>query len=135
MNAYRTTASSEHERLEEEQWARLLAAGSSRCGMALVFIQKLCTAFHEFEPAWRAGALTESALDHFRRRLAARATKVIAALDANDLARIAGYDELVALTTLIASAGSLRALADLADPIHDLNHRLCEELERRALAE
>ena len=56
---YRTTVADEHWRSEEFQWVRILSSGSAAKGMVLLYIQKACTAFHEFEPALRQGALKE----------------------------------------------------------------------------
>jgi hypothetical protein len=55
MVEYKTTATSPHGLEEERQWARILSAGRPAAGMALAFIQKLCTAFHELGPAWKKG--------------------------------------------------------------------------------
>ena len=60
---YRTTIEDKHWREEEFQWARILAQGDSARGMVLLYLQKACTAFHEFEPAFQAGALDNSRLD------------------------------------------------------------------------
>jgi hypothetical protein len=62
---YKTTETSPHGRDEELQWVRLLSSGDPVKGMALVLIQKMCTAFHEFEPAWRAGALNDRNCSRF----------------------------------------------------------------------
>jgi hypothetical protein len=56
---YRTTVEDEHWRNEEFQWARILAQGRPAKGMVLLYLQKACTAFHEFEPAFEARALDE----------------------------------------------------------------------------
>jgi hypothetical protein len=130
MTAYRTTTTNPHGREEELQWARILSTGRPAAGMALVFIQKLCTAFHEFEPAWRAGALDEQYLDHFRGRLAARARRVVDALESNDLGAIEGAAELAGLLRAIEAAGTMDELADYTEAIHAVNHTLCDALER-----
>ncbi|MHC4440528.1 MAG: hypothetical protein ACYS3S_24535, partial [Planctomycetota bacterium] len=54
---YKTTITDEHWREEEFQWARILSQGNPAKGMVLLYIQKACTAFHEFEPVWKAGAV------------------------------------------------------------------------------
>jgi hypothetical protein len=56
-------------------------------GMTLVLGQKLCTAFHEFEPAWRAGALDERQLPFFRERLTKRIKRVLITMKNNMFAR------------------------------------------------
>jgi len=69
---YKTTVADEHWRNEELQRARILSSGSPAKGMVLLYIQKACTAFHEFEPAWKEGVLKQGRVDFFRRRLANR---------------------------------------------------------------
>jgi hypothetical protein len=127
---YQTTTTDSHELEEELQWARILSTGSPAEGMTLVFIQKLCTAFHEFEPAWKVGALAEGHLDHFRARLAGRATHVLRVLEKNDLATIDGAEALAELVRKIESAETMAELANLAEHTHAINHRLCDALEQ-----
>jgi hypothetical protein len=127
---YVPTSEGEHGRDEELQWARVVAHSDPARGVALIFIQKLCTAFHEFEPAWRAGALNIVALEHCQRRLAGRARRVLQLLEANNLGAIDGVDQLRLMVASIEAAGSLELLAALAEPVHDLNHRLTDALER-----
>ena len=131
MPAYAVTATDAHGRDEERQWADILCTGRPAEGMALLFIQKLCAAFHEFEPAWRAGALKADRLPFFRRRLAARIRRVLAALQANGLGEIDGGAEMAALLTAVESAETMDVLAGLADDVHAVNHTLCDALENR----
>lgn len=135
MAEYQVTANDLHGRDEERQWARILSTGHVAAGMALVFIQKLCTAFHEFEPAWRAGALDESSLDYFRDRLEARARRVLDVLESNGLGTIQGAVDLARLLRAVGSAGTMDELADLAEEIHAVNHTLCDSLERLSVRE
>jgi hypothetical protein len=97
--------------------------------MALVFIQKLCTAFHELDPAWTKGFLDERALAHFRDRLAGRARRVVETLDNNGLGTIDGVAKLRQLLHAIESVETMGELAGLADEIHAVNHTLCDSLE------
>lgn len=120
---------SEHGRNEELQWARIFANRSPAQGMIVVFLQKMCAAFHEFEPAYRAGGLKESALPFFRRRLAGRVRSVLTALELNGMHRLAGYAELARLEAAALAAQSLGELADLAEPVHQANHILTDALE------
>jgi hypothetical protein len=127
---YQATANHPHGLEEEHQWARILSTGKPAEGMALLFIQKLCTAFHEFEPAWKVGALQEGNLDHFRNRLAGRAKRVLAVLEKNNLAAIDGAKALAELVHTIESAETMADLASLAEKVHAINHRLCDSLEK-----
>jgi hypothetical protein len=129
MVGYRVTANDPHGREEELQWARIVSTGNTAAGMALVFVQKLCTAFHEFEPAWRAGALNERYIGHFRDRLAARARRVLDVLEGNELSGIDGAVDLAGLLRAVESAVTMDELADLAEEIHAVNHMLCDSLE------
>ena len=127
---YVPTSEGAHGRDEELQWARVVTHDDPARGVALIFVQKLCAAFHEFEPAWRAGALNLMALEHCRARLAGRARRVLQVLEANALGTIDGADQLRMMVASIETAGSLELLAALAEPVHDLNHRLTDALER-----
>ena len=121
---------SAHGRTEELQWARIFTGGDSIQGMIVVFLQKMCAAFHEFEPAYLAGGLNESALPHFRQRLAGRVGAVLTAMQDNGLGDLAGYTELARLQQAALQANSLRDLADLAEPIHLANHTVTDALEQ-----
>lgn len=129
MPRYQPVATDSHGLEEELQWARLLASGDPARGMALVTIQKLCTAFHEFAPAWENGALSPSSLDYFKARLIARTVRVLETLKTNGLGEIRGYAQLTALLRSIESAATLNALAALAEDIHQVNHILSDALE------
>ena len=129
---YQATATHPHGLDEELQWARMLSTGRPAEGMALVFIQKLCTAFHEFEPAWRAGALQEGCLDHFRDRLTGRAIRVLKVLEKNNLDAIDGAQALAELVHRIESAETVDDLASLSEQVHAINHTLCDSLEKNA---
>ena len=126
---YRSPSHDAHLAAEETQWARVLSSGDACRGMALVYIQKFCTAVHEFEPAWRAGVLTAEALEHVRRRVLARLDYALAVLQSGGLSAIAGVEELAAIREKIAAATSLEEMIDLTEPIHQVNHVLCEALE------
>jgi hypothetical protein len=126
---YLTHSQSTHGRDEELQWARIFAGGDAVQGMIVVFLQKMCAAFHEFEPAYQAGGLNESALPHFRQRLAGRVRAVLSAMQNNGLSDLAGYAELARLQQVALQAKCLRDLADLAEPIHQANHTVTDALE------
>ena len=127
--AYVPTSEGEHGRAEELQWARVVGHDDAARGVTLIFIQKLCTAFHEFEPAWRPGALNLTALEHYRARLSSRARPVLAVLDANGLGEIDGVPQLRSLIEAIEAATSMDMLAALAEPVHGISHTLTDALE------
>jgi len=126
---YITHSQSTHGRTEELQWARIFTGGDAVQGMIVVFLQKMCAAFHEFEPAYQAGGLNESTLPHFRQRLAGRVRAVLAAMENNGLRDLAGYAELARLQQAALQANSLCDLANLAEPIHLANHTVTDALE------
>jgi len=126
---YNSPATDAHMRDEEQQWARVLARGDAARGMALVYVQKFCTAVHEFEPAYRAGALGDDALQHVRARLLARLDYCLEVMDRNGLGLLPGTPGLRDLRRRIDRAASLKAIIDLTDAIHAANHVLCEALE------
>ena len=128
---YRTTVQDEHWRNEEFQWARVLAEGHAAKGMVLLYLQKACTAFHEFEPAFKAGALDPSQLDFFRRRLANRLGHLVATMKNNDLDKLAGAPEVSEILRAVESAKSLEDLAELTDRLHSTGHTLLDALERK----
>ena len=129
MAEYRTTETNAHDREEVLQWARIVSGGDAARGMALVFIQKLCTAFHEFEPAWREGALGDDRVDFFRERLGARIRRVLVTLENNGLDALDGATGLAELLDAVESAQAMWELADLAVRVHAVNHALCDALE------
>lgn len=126
---YRTTVEDDHWRHEEFQWARVLATGDARQGMVLLYLQKVCTAFHEFEPAFKAGALDESRLDFFRRRLASRLQQLLTTMRNNDLDRLAGAARLEEIVEATESAATMEVLAELAEELHAAGHTLLDALE------
>jgi len=128
---YKTTITDEHWRNEEFQWARILADGNPAKGMVLLYIQKACTAFHEFEPAWKAGAIKPEQLDFFRRRLATRIKHVLVTMQNNGLDRINGAAEWAGILQLIESAKTAEELAGLTEKVHAVNHMLLDSLEGR----
>jgi hypothetical protein len=128
---YKTTIEDEHWRNEEFQWARILSSGDAARGMVLLYIQKACTAFHEFEPAWKQGALKPEQLDFFRRRLAKRIGHVLTTMKNNGLDTIDGAAELAELLRAVESAKTASELAELTEKIHAVNHVLLDSLEGR----
>jgi hypothetical protein len=126
---YRTTIEDEHWRNEELQWARILAAGHPARGMVLLYLQKACTAFHEFEPAFEAGALDNRHLDFFRQRLANRLQHLLTTMANNNLDTLDGAAALREILRRVESAGSMEALAALTEELHSAGHVLLDALE------
>jgi hypothetical protein len=127
---YRTTVEDEHWRNEEFQWARILAQGHPARGMVLLYLQKVCTAFHEFEPAFQAGGLQETRLDFFRQRLANRLKQLLVTMSNNRLDTLTGAAELAEILRAVESAGSMRDLSELTERLHTVGHTLLDALER-----
>jgi hypothetical protein len=126
---YKTTIADEHWRNEEFQWARILSEGNPAKGMVLLYIQKACTAFHEFEPAWKAGAVKQEQVDFFRRRLATRIKHVLVTMQNNGLDKIRGAAEWAGLLHSVESAKTAGELAELTEKVHAVNHILLDSLE------
>ncbi len=126
---YKTTITDDHWRDEEFQWARVLSEGNAAKGMVLLYIQKACTAFHEFEPAFQAGALRPGQVEFFRRRLAKRIEHVLVTMRNNRLDTINGAAELTELLRRVEAAKSEADLAELTEKIHLVNHTLLDSLE------
>lgn len=127
---YRTTVEDEHWRNEEFQWARILAEGNPARGMVLLYLQKACTAFHEFEPACQAGVLHNTSLDFFRRRLANRLRHLLTTMQNNDLDTLDGATEVAEILRRVESAQNMEALARLTEELHTTGHILLDALER-----
>jgi hypothetical protein len=132
---YKTTVEDEHWRDEEFQWVRILATGHAARGMVLLYLQKACTAFHEFEPAFEAGALDESRLDFFRRRLANRLRQLWTTMRNNGLDHIEGAAELAEILQAVERAMTIQALAELTERLHLAGHVLLDALEHASDAE
>jgi hypothetical protein len=128
---YKTDETDPHQKEEEMQWAGILSAGDPAAGMILVFIQKLCTAFHELRPAYEAGALNEEHTGFLKNRMLARIDKVISVIRSNAPASLSGLSELADIRERTAASQSLQELADLTGEVHRINHMLCTSLEAR----
>lgn len=128
---YKTTVEDAHWRDEEFQWARILSEGNPAKGMVLLYIQKACTAFHEFEPAFQAGALKPGQVEFFRQRLARRINQVLVTMKNNGLDNLNGAVELAELLRCVESAESQDELAELTEKVHAAHHVLFDSLEGR----
>lgn len=127
---YKTTVEEAHWRNEEFQWARILAQGHAARGMVLLYLQKACTAFHEFQPAFKAGALNSGQLDFFRLRLANRLKQLATTMANNGLDNLDGARELTAILRAVESAKTMEDLSDLTERLHAVGHTLLDALER-----
>ena len=127
---YKTTVEDEHWRNEEFQWARILAQGDAVRGMILLYLQKACTAFHEFEPAFKAGVLHSGQLDFFRSRLANRVRQLVTTMANNGLDSLDGAPELAAVLRAVESAKTMEELSRLTERLHAVGHILLDALER-----
>ena len=128
---YRTTIEDEHWRNEELQWARILSTGEPAKGMVLLYIQKACTAFHEFEPAWKKGALDEGQVDFFRKRLVKRIKHVLVTMENNGLDTIKGASELMDILHSVETAKTMEDIAQLTEELHAVNHVISDSLEEK----
>jgi hypothetical protein len=126
---YKTTVEDEHWRSEEFQWARIFSSGDPAKAVVLLYIQKACTAFHEFEPSFKQGAIDERQVEFFRNRLAKRVRRILVTMDNNNLNQIDGVAELKGVLNSIESAGTLDELAELTETMHSVNHMLSDSLE------
>jgi len=128
---YKTSVEDKHWRDEELQWARILSSGSAAKGMVLLYIQKACTAFHEFEPAWKEDALKQAQVDFFCQRLAKRVRRVLITMRNNGLDTIDGAAELAEILHFIESAKTMDELAELTEKVHTVSHILLDSLEKK----
>ena len=126
---YKTTVRDEHWRTEEFQWVRILAAGDPLRGMVLLYLQKACTAFHEFQPALESGALEPDSFSFFRDRLVNRLGHVVTTMRNNGLDTLRGAAELEDILQDTESARTLEGLAELGDRLHSTSHVLLDALE------
>ncbi|MDP6634172.1 MAG: hypothetical protein QGG42_04700 [Phycisphaerae bacterium] len=130
MVEYSTNVSDPHERREEQQWGRILAAGNPVAGMILVFTQKFCTAVHEFGPAFDAGLIDNSTLSFYRNRLSMRLKKVLDIIHANSVEGDLPTELLESLLEKVNIAQSTAELGAMVEPVHIAGHAVCDALEK-----
>ena len=129
MTEYATDITDPHERQEEHQWGRILAAGNPVAGMILVFTQKFCTAVHEFGPAFDAGLIDESTLAFYRNRLSMRLKKVLDVIRTNGVEDRLPTERLESLLEKVNAAQSTAELGAMVEPVHSAGHAVCDALE------
>ncbi len=130
MAEYYTDVTDPHERQEEEQWGRILASGNPVAGMILVFVQKFCTAVHEFGPAFDAGLIDNSTLAFYRNRLSMRLKKVLDIIGANGVEASLPTEQLESLLEKVNTAQSTTELGAMVEPVHSAGHAVCDALEK-----
>jgi len=130
---FKSSAGNRHEYNEEMEWARLLSVSAPPHGMLLVFVQKLCTAFHELAPLAEEGALREDSSAFVRKRLAARIGKVLAVAADNGLDALPGLSSLRRLERETLSGECPLDLPCLSERVHRINHRVVKGLLRASL--
>ena len=129
MAEYSTDVTDPHQRQEELQWGRILAAGNPVAGMILVFTQKFCTAVHEFGPAFDAGLIDSSTLSFYRNRLSMRLKKVLDIIRANGAEQNLPTELLESLLERVDTAQSTAELGAMVEPVHSAGHAVCDALE------
>lgn len=125
---YFSSETNQHEFDEEHDWVKILSKGPATYGMLLIFVQKLCTAFHEYGPAAEAGAIAPEKWPFIRERLIKRTAKVIEAAEDNRLEHLKGIAELKELIEQLKDTAVMPDLMELAEEVHQINHHICEEL-------
>ncbi len=127
--AYTMPRKSDHQYDEEQQWLRIVQDTNHAKAMLLIFIQKLCAAFHELGPAYEVGALKHADLDYSKQRLYARAQAVIERLKLNGFEGIDGTDELSTMMARLEAATAPTEIIEMSEKIHLINHKLCDAIE------
>ena len=125
---YISSETNRHEFDEEHEWVKILAQRSKIHGMLLIFVQKLCTAFHEYGPAAEAGAVYSEKWPFIRERLIKRTEKVIEVADDNSLGGLKGIAELKEIIQQLKKNAVMPDLMELAEEVHQINHHICDEL-------
>ena len=126
--AYKSSATDQHEFIEEHDWVEIISTGPETYGMLLIFVQKLCTAFHEYGPAYQTGVINTKDWSFVCDRLANRISKVIKVAYDNDLGTLKGIDELRVLLQNMLTTPEMPDLMELAEEVHRINHHICDEL-------
>ena len=119
---------SDHMMEEERQWLEIVSDPNPIKAMLLVFIQKLCSAFHELAPAVEKGAVKNESIPYIAHRLVSRADSVIERLKLNGLLDIDGAKDLVDLRDRLGATENLSDIVEMSEEVHLINHRLCDAL-------
>lgn len=125
---YQSSETNEHELSEEHDWVKILENCPPAHGMLLIFVQKLCASFHEYGPCCREEVVDPDAWPFIRERLIARIQKVINVAHDNGLMDLHGIEELQGFSESITGPDSLPDLEELAEEVHQINHRICDAL-------
>lgn len=118
-----------HQYDEEGQWLRIVGDANPTKAMILIFIQKLCAAFHELGPACEMEAIKSEEIDYIKARLGARTEAVLERLRLNGIGKISGAAELAGMLDRLKSASSPAQIILMSEEVHLINHTLCDALE------
>ena len=129
VDSYAIPKISDHQFEEESQWLRLVGDPNPAKAMLLVFIQKLCAAFHELGPAFEMKAIRDESLDYIKARLASRAKAVVERLASNGYGEIDGAGDLSAMIERLEVCADPAEIIEMSEEVHLINHRLCDALE------
>jgi hypothetical protein len=97
-----------HDGDEERLWARILSEGDSAKGMSLLFIQKLCTASHEFQALCQKNIVDESLMKVALERISSRIQTVLIIMKNNGLNSSSGYENLLSLSNSLVGINSVK---------------------------
>lgn len=126
---YVSSEDNKHEYDEEFDWAKILESGPVAHGMLLIFVQKLCTAFHEYGPLDHQGTFEADDWSFISDRLAKRIDKVIEVAEDNGLGFLKGIGELKGVLETVGNLDDFPDLMELAEEVHQINHHICDELK------
>jgi hypothetical protein len=118
----------EHVYAEEQQWVNILARDNPSAGIVLLYIQKLCTVFHEYGPMSVSNVLTSDSLPFVRKRLLARIDYLLDLMRRNGWERLQGVTELRGIRERLKGLTDITDISDLAEEVHQINHMLCDDL-------
>ncbi len=131
---FKSKAANEHIRVEENQWAEILAKGNAFAGMLLLQDQKLCAVCHEIERALNAGKVSAEQVEFFAAGLGGRIDAVLKMLDEAEEG-FKAKAEFVKLKEKLEKPengkAGLDSLKKLAGQIHLASHLLCDELHEK----
>ena len=133
---FESKAANGHIRIEENQWAEILAKGNAFASMLLLQDQKLCAVCHEIEGALNAGKITVEQAKFFAAGLGGRIDAVLEMLGEAEEG-FKAKAEFVKLKEKLEKPengkAGLDSLKKLAGQIHLASHLLCDELHEKIM--